>query len=305
MGTSAQQGPIYVYGQRPPIGSGGSNNPDVGPSGFWAGVGIIDGRIGYNVTRAGGVMWYGAQPMTIDQIPSTISATALAAAQVPVAGTALTLGISTGITLLAAPLYVAGSGNIIPAGTFVINSNPGLVGLGSLASLSTGSDKNSAYDPTTMISRCLSITSVGVDTGATFLISGYDVYGYPMTQLVTGGSAAAVNTLKAFKFVASVLPAGTLSGSNVSVGVADIIGFPLYCPRFAYAEMTYNNVPISSATGFTAGDTTSPATNLTGDPRGTYALQSASDGTKRLQIIINPPVATCNSNSGLFGQTPA
>src|ERR1700761_306623 len=111
MGVSAQQGPLWVYGQRPTLGAGGSNNPDCAPSGFWGGVGIVDGRVGYNVTAMGGVMWYGSDPVTLDQVPSALTTAGIAAAQVPVSGTPLTLVSTTGagITVLAAATYVYGS----------------------------------------------------------------------------------------------------------------------------------------------------------------------------------------------------
>ena len=45
--------------------------------------------------------------------------------------------------------------------------------------------------------------------------------------------------------------------------------------------------------------------NTTGDVRGTYALQSASDGTKRLVLYVSPSVANLsnatNLPTGLFG----
>lgn len=307
MGVSAQQGPIWAYGQRPTLGAGGSNNPDAGPSAFFGGVGIPDPRVGYNVTRQGGIMWYGTDVVAIDQVPSTISTTAVAAAQAPVAGTPLTLVSATGagITVLASAVTVWASGNLIPAGALAIDGAPGLVQLGNLAQLSTGVTRCSAYDPTKAIARGLTITSVGNDSGATFLVSGYDLYGYPQTQLITGANAGAANSTKTWKFITSILPAGTLSGSNVSVGQNDIYGLPIYAPRWgAYVTLFWNNAAIAASTGFVAGDTTAPATNITGDVRGTYAVQSASDGTKRLQMVLSPPVASTLTSAGLFGQPP-
>jgi hypothetical protein len=51
--------------------------------------------------------------------------------------------------------------------------------------------------------------------------------------------------------------------------------------------------------------TTSPATTTTGDVRGTYAVQSATDKTKRLFFYQNPPVTNIGSVAGLFGVTQA
>jgi hypothetical protein len=308
MGVSAQQGPLWIYVQRPTIGAGGSNNPDAAPSGFFAGIGIADPRVGYNVTRQGGIMWYGADPVCIDQVPSAISTTAIAAAQVPVAATPMTLVSATGagITVTSSATVVWASGNTVPSGSLAIDGLPGLVGLGNLNQLSTGATRLSAYDPTKAIARAVAIASIGNDSAATFTVAGYDLYGYPQTETITGASGATATGKKAFKFITSITPAGTLSGSNASAGQSDVYGLPFFASRFgAYTTFFWNSAGITAITGFVAGDATTPATATTGDVRGTYAVQSASDGTKRLQMVLTPAVANCLTSIGLFGVTPA
>lgn len=307
MGVSAEQGPKVIYGQRPTIGAGGSNNPDCGPSTVWGGWGLIDGRVGYNVTRMGDIQLYGTDKVCVtDQVPSAISIVAISAAAAPTTGVPLVLVSATGagITVLASAVTVWASGNVIPAGSLAIDGLPGLVQLGNLAQLSTGVTRQSAYDPTKAISRAVSIHSAGNDSAATVTVLGADVYGYPQSQTLTMGSNSTVTTTKTFKFIYSITPNGTLSGSNVSAGQADIYGFGIYCPEFAYTQIFWNSALITANTGFTAGDTTSPATASTGDVRGTYAVQSASDGTKSLQMFITPAVANTTTNAGLFGQVP-
>jgi hypothetical protein len=308
MGVSAEQGPKVFYGQRPNLGAGGSNNPDCGPGMVWGGWCLIDGRVGYNVTRQGSLGWYGEDAVCVDQVPSAISTTAIAAAQVPVTATPLTLVSTTGagITVLASPVVVWASGNTIPAGALAIDGLPGLVQLGNLAQLSTGVTRLNAYDPTKAIARAVTITSVGNDSAATVTVLGADLYGYPQSQTLTMGNAAAVTTTKTFKFIYSITPTGTLSGSNVSVGQADVYGFPMLALRWgAYVSIFWNNAAITANTGFVAPDTTSPATASTGDVRGTYAVQSASDGTKRLQMVITQAVANTTTNAGMWGVIPA
>jgi len=51
--------------------------------------------------------------------------------------------------------------------------------------------------------------------------------------------------------------------------------------------------------------TTSPATTTTGDVRGTYALQSAADASKRLVVRQFVTPANMGSIAGLFGVTQA
>lgn len=310
MGLSAQYGPLWIFGGRTTLGAGAIGNPDAGPSAFFGGTGIVDPRVGYNVGPLGGVMWYGGNDViAVDQVPSAISTTAIAAAQVPVAGTPMTLVSATGagITVLATALYVYGSGNTVPVGALAIDGAPGIVNLGTVLP-STGVARGKAYDPSKSIARAVALHSVGADTGATFTVAGYDLYGYPMTETITGaGTGLTVTGKKAFKFVTSITPAGTLSGSNVSAGQSDVYGLPILANTFgAYTQFYWASAGITAVTGFVAADTTSPATSTTGDPRGTYLIQgTASDGTRRLQMVITPAVANSLTSVGLFGVTPA
>jgi hypothetical protein len=67
-------------------------------------------------------------------------------------------------------------------------------------------------------------------------------------------------------------------------------------------DIVVQNNDITGGT-FTPAVTTSPATTTTGDVRGTIALPSSSDGTKRLTVFMMPSVANLNSLNGLYGVT--
>lgn len=304
MSITALDGPLIVNGQ---LQTAGSYNPDLGPSVFWAGMAILDPRSGYDFGGGGGsinVTAWGATGdlMVIDYAPSTLSTTAIAAAQTPTAGTKLTLVSSTGsgITVVSTATQVFPSGNVIPVGTLAIDGLPGLVSMGQTGAIAL-------YDPTKMAARNVQIASVGNDSTATFTVRGYDVYGYAMSETITGANAGTAAGKKAFKFVSSITPAGTLSGSNVSAGQGDTYGFPLRTDSFAYVYIVWANSAVtSSATGtFTYADTTNPATSTTGDVRGTWKTNSASNGTNVLQVLAIPKIANLNSATGLFGVTPA
>lgn len=304
MSKSAMSGPLIVWGQNPQNGQTPPDyNGDLGPSLVYGGIGLIDPRFGYQNGGPDSNVAVGFLGTTdipvVDQVPSAISTTAIAALQVPTANTALTLVSTTGagITVLSSALQLV-NGNTIPSGALAIDGASGSVQFGTNLAVNI-------WDPTKAIARNIQIASVGDDTGATFLVSGYDVYGYPMSERITGVSGATATGKKAFKYVTSVVPAGTLSGSNVSVGQGDTYGFPLRDNRFPYVSIFWNDAYITSKTGWTAADATSPATTTTGDVRGTYTVQSASDGTKRLVIFETPQVSGISSNAGLFGQTQA
>ena len=166
------------------------------------------------------------------------------------------------------------------------------------------------FSPQCLISRAVSITSTTSQvSGATFTIRGYDVFAYPMTEVITmsGASATTTNGKKAFKFIASVTPNTTDGTGNYSVGTLDILGFPLRSDQFVGGlgvdvSITVNTAIITSGTGYTAAVATTP-TATTGDVRGTYALQTASDGTKPSQFLHFPTTGMLSSATGLYGQT--
>jgi hypothetical protein len=302
MSITSHQGPLFVPGAGPAIGGVTiDTNDSAGPSCFAHGVGIVDTRFGpfggADITAVRPVWWGSDFICVLDQVPAALSTTNIVAAAVPVAGTPMTLaGASTGITVLATPLSII-AGQVFPAGALMIDGNPALI---TLAAVGGGV---SMYDPRTMSARTLLFTSAGNDSSATATVVGQDMYGYTIHDTVTLTNASTVATTKAFKSVQSVTPAGTLSGSNLSVGVNDTYEFGLAAWEFQFVQIYWNSTLISASTGYTAPVTTTPSAT-TGDVRGTYTVQSSSDGTKKLQMFVRPQpwnlVAT-GANS-LFGQ---
>jgi hypothetical protein len=161
------------------------------------------------------------------------------------------------------------------------------------------------WNPQALVSRAVSVTGSASSTGGNILISGYDIYGMPMSEVIAApAGASTVNGKKAFKYIASVTPQFT-DAHNYSVGTTDIYGFPLRSDFFGDVAINYNSAAITANTGYTAAVTTSPATTGTGDVRGTYALQSAADGSKRLMIRQFVLAANMATIPGLFGVTQA
>lgn len=136
------------------------------------------------------------------------------------------------------------------------------------------------------VARCIRLTGVTNTVAIAITINGYDDYWQPMTQTITGpAGATTVTTTKAFRRVRSITNAGN-TVDTVAIGTSDVFGLPFRADEFGQlVGLSYNNAFLTASTGFTAAVTTTPSAS-TGDVRGTYAAQSASDGTKRLTALI-------------------
>jgi hypothetical protein len=145
---------------------------------------------------------------------------------------------------------------------------------------------------------------VGAQTSALAVnvtVLGLDDYFQVMSATVSSPvSTATVSTTKCFRYVRSVTSAGNTVGT-VSVGTGDVFGFPYRVDFFDDTDITYSSAKITAVTGFVAADATTPATALTGDVRGTYAVQSASDGVKRLTVLLTVPNANLTTAAGIVG----
>lgn len=298
MTISAFSGPVISWGQQASFDA----NPEAGPSLFYSGVGLLDPRPfytyknGQDVGSATAGFLGTSSILTINQVPATLGATLLATSQTPVSGTAVVLTAGTGVTG-STSITNAATGAAV-TGLFALDGAAGRVSFGSGGTVQL-------WDPTKALSRNVTITTASGDT-AVYTVLGYDIYGYPMTEAITANGASTVSGKKAFKYVASVTPVGTI-GATITVGIGDVFGFPIYSATFvagaqADISISWNAAVITASTGYTAGVTTTPSAT-TGDVRGTYAVQSASDATKRLVVTQSPAVANMGSIAGLFGAT--
>lgn len=295
MAVSAWTGPLVTFGQAPTS----DYNPQGGPSLFQSGAGLIDPRSFYTYVPGmrAGKPFYGflgtTQIPVLDVTATAAAPAALAGSQTPVAGTALTLASST-----SAPITVGVSITRADTGAAVT----GLISIhGSASGVAFGQSSYPVYiwNPTTLAARNVTVTSVGDDSGATFVVRGYDVYGYPMTETLTGATAGNTATgLKAFKYIASITPAGTLSGSAVTAGIGTAFGLPLRVDAWGQLSGVQGTAAITSG-NTTVAVTTDPATATTGDVRGTIA----STGATRIIAYVSPSPSNIGSVTGLFGVT--
>ena len=129
------------------------------------------------------------------------------------------------------------------------------------------------------------VGTAGGVTAVSFTVVGYDMYGQPVTCTFTGPAATATTvSTKTFRYITSITSAATTTAA-VTIGTADTFGFPARVGTWDQCLIFWNNALITATTGFTAADDTT-ATASTGNVRGKYAVQSASDGTKRLRMIV-------------------
>jgi hypothetical protein len=306
MARTAFYAPAHRVMGRIPLGSGGAGQPAViGPSFDACFIGLQDARYPWNsgfnaaAPQVIGHADLGAHPV-IDLSPSTASIVSIAPAAAGAVGP-MTLVTSTGagITVSSSALLTFPFNVTIPSGTLFID------GVLAYNKFGLSNQQTWAYSAATMLGRCVAIHSAGNDTAATATVAGWDIYGAPTTSTVTLGNNATVNTTKAFKAVKSITLAGTLSGSNVGAGQADIFGLPIFALVQSGMWGYFNNLILQGTGTFVAGDTTAPATALTGDVRGTLVPGSASDGTKRLTLWQHVAIAQLVSsgiNIGTFGQ---
>jgi hypothetical protein len=307
MTASHWQGPIISYGTEfsPPgasIPRSANQNPDIAPSLFAQGAGILDPRpfYGYYPGQAPnnqyGRGWLSADIVALDAAPAAAGTATIAALQA--------LTISTPMTLVAA------TGGGITVGSSTVRQDTGatvtgllLIDLDDAATAMGSSGVVNMWDPRTLLTRAVSITSAANIATVVFTVRGYDLYSNPQTETITGVNANTVNGKKTWKYISSVTPSAT-SASTASVGTADIFGLPIRCDNFGYYYGIWDNIAQVVAQ-FTAADTTSPATAVTGDVRGTVSLAgNVSNGTRRLLQQITVPLANITSVTGMFGVTP-
>lgn len=205
--------------------------------------------------------------------------------------------------------------DIVPATVSTTNLAAGqtLAGAGVLTlSASAGVTKVTRGDGTTAyqfdVPRGVSLTSTGVISAVNFTVSGYDVYGQAMSEVIAGPNANTVNTKKAFYQVTSIATNAAVA-TDTSAGTSDVYGLPAVAGDAGYiASVKWAGALAQDAGTFTKADATSPATSATGDVRGTYAPSSASNGANRLVIgllLADAVAGPAASRSGALGVTQA
>ena len=155
--------------------------------------------------------------------------------------------------------------------------------------------------------RAVSVTHVTGGTVRAFTVSGFDVYGQAMSEVITSVSPATTSGKKAFFQISSIAVAGATT-TAVTVGTTDILGSPVRILDLGYiVHAGYNNTLADNA-GTAVAAATATATTSTGDVRGTFVPATSTDGIKRLVMTIALPAIAVGPNAtrtGAFGVTQA
>lgn len=154
--------------------------------------------------------------------------------------------------------------------------------------------------------RGIQVTGASGASAVSMTVTGYDQYFQKTTMTFTGpGSSATVFGTKALRYIQSISVAGGTT-QNISVGTADIFGFPVAVFNWdQLVNIFFNQAGITSSTGFTAADTTAPSAT-TGPVRGMYKLQSsASNGTRLFTAYIHESNTNANNMNLAYGLVPA
>ncbi len=167
-------------------------------------------------------------------------------------------------------------------------------------------------NPRETLARNISVQLVTSGTWSG-VVSGWDVWGNPMTEILSLSSQTTGAGKRAFKYIGSIT-SGTSSTDNVAIGLGDTFGLPFRIDEWEQTDVFWNGSAMTSNNGFTAA-TLVAVTGTSGDVRGTVQISTAiltgvlatsvsavaSNGTGRLAIVAN--IGTWNQIFGTPNNT--
>lgn len=135
------------------------------------------------------------------------------------------------------------------------------------------------------VPRAVDIVSANAgDTTQTATVTGTDIYGQAMSELIAFNGTTRVLGKKAFSKITQIAVSAASAG-NISAGTVDILGIPVFLPVAGYIIKELENGAAPTAGTVAVGAVLTPTTT-TADVRGTYLPNNACDGTKALQLIV-------------------
>lgn len=325
MGLTPYTGPLLTFGVTL-TSSGGQQeyNEERAPSPFDLGSALADPRPFYSYKPGSAV----GTPVfsffdnigLVDGIPSSAQTANIAATN---GASAITVGVPLTLITSLSSLGIS-QVTITAPETGKAVTVAAIDGAASGITFGSGGTVN-VWNPATLLARTIQITGSSGgqdDSAATFSVVGRDVYGFKMTETISGtsrSSLASYKGVKAFKYIASVTPLGTLNSTVLRVGTNDTFGFPFRIDSPSQFSVWVG--PGSSGSWVTTpavtyASTVATQTSTTPDVRGTYASTTATQGAVassnitstdfRIILEVAPQPAqlatiTAASQAGLFG----
>lgn len=158
--------------------------------------------------------------------------------------------------------------------TVILNASTASAG-GSVAITAFAAGWNSPVADMGKFGRALQIVAGGASAVAV-TIRGFDYLGQPMAETLTLNGATPVNGLKAFRRITSITPAAAVAA--LSVGTRDVLGLPYAIVGDA---VDYTDGVRSGVQGTFVVAPLTAQTATSGDPRGTFAPNQATNGSRR------------------------
>lgn len=146
--------------------------------------------------------------------------------------------------------------------------------------------------------QCVRMVLSGAGT-PTVVVFGYDFWGQPMSETLTGNGTTAVNGVKAFKTVTRYTSTA-VAATTLSIGFAGILGLPYKAIKCISEEL--DDVIVGTLGTLTTPVLTDPQTAITGDPRGRYTPNSTLTGSARLKgTFLFSNDKNASNNGGYMG----
>lgn len=123
------------------------------------------------------------------------------------------------------------------------------------------------------------VITLGASGTVNTIVRGRDYLGQPISEQINIAAGTTAAGKKAFKSVDNITTSAA-SGTTISLGWGDVLGLPFSMLKLS--EEYLNDAPATAGT-FVAGVATQTITS--GDPRGTYAPNSATDGARNWYLI--------------------
>ena len=140
--------------------------------------------------------------------------------------------------------------------------------------------------------RALQVTSSSAsDTTQTITVTGTDYLGATMSQAFALNGTSVISGTKAFATVTSITCSVAVTVGTISVGTLDVFGLPvpLNMTGLVIQDLTDGAKSGTQGTYVAADNTAGGSTTTTGDVRGTFAPNTASNGTHYYHLIMVAP----------------